>query len=233
MKVAIMQPYLYPYIGYFQLIAAVDKFVVYDNIQYTKKGWISRNRILVNNKDEYISLALKKDSDFLNVDQRKLAESFKADNQKLLRKISNAYSKAPEFKQVMPLIEMGLSRTEQNLFRFVLQSLQDVLSYLDIKTEIIISSSLPIDHSLRSHEKVIEICKYLKATDYVNPIGGAELYAKAYFEPQNIALHFIQSSPVEYEQFGHIFAPWLSIIDVLMFNDRKTVQQLLTAFTLV
>ena len=88
MKLAIMQPYLFPYIGYFQLIQAADKFVVYDNIQFTKKGWINRNRILVNGKDEFITLPLKKDSDFLNVNERTVAETFKTDRIKLLRKIN-------------------------------------------------------------------------------------------------------------------------------------------------
>ena len=84
MKLAIMQPYIFPYIGYFQLINAVDKFVIYDNIQFTKKGWINRNMILVNGKDEYITLPLKKDSDFLNVDERVLSDTFKQEKKKII-----------------------------------------------------------------------------------------------------------------------------------------------------
>ena len=89
MKLAIMQPYFFPYIGYFQLIKSVDEFVIYDNIQYTKKGWINRNRILVNGTDYLISLPLKKDSDYLNVVDRQLAESWEKDRTKLLTLITN------------------------------------------------------------------------------------------------------------------------------------------------
>jgi hypothetical protein len=102
MKLAIMQPYIFPYIGYFQLINTVDKFVVYDNIQFTKKGWINRNRILINGKEEYITLPLKKDSDYLNIDQRVLSDVFKEQRNKILRKINESYKKAPGFKTAFP-----------------------------------------------------------------------------------------------------------------------------------
>ncbi len=98
MKVAIMQPYFLPYIGYFQLINAVDKFVIYDNIEFTKKGWINRNRILVNGKDEFISLPITKASDFLHANQRYLASNFENEKNKILRKIKESYRKAPYFK---------------------------------------------------------------------------------------------------------------------------------------
>ncbi len=230
MKLAIMQPYLFPYIGYFQLIQAVDKFVLYDNIQFTKKGWINRNRILVNGKDEFITLPLKKDSDFLHVDQRKLAESFATEKVKILRKISEAYRKAPEFDSVYPLVQAIINNNNENLFDFIYQSLRSVCSYLDIKTEIIISSTLPIDHQLRSQDKVIAICKALHASQYINPIGGVALYSKETFEQNNIALNFIKAADVEYKQFSNEFIPWLSIIDVMMFNPKEKVQQYLQSY---
>jgi hypothetical protein len=230
MKLAIMQPYLFPYIGYFQLIQAADKFVVYDNIQFTKKGWINRNRILVNGKDEYITLPLKKDSDFLNVDERKIAESFNEERVKILRKISGAYTKAPEFKVVYALVESILNNREQNLFGFIFQSLQSVCNYLDIKTEFIISSTLAINHQLKSQEKVIAICKALQATTYINPVGGVNLYSKEIFKQHDIVLNFIQAIPVEYKQFSNEFIPWLSIIDVLMFNSKEKIQQYLQSY---
>ena len=225
MKLAIMQPYLFPYIGYFQLINAVDKFVLYDNIQFTKKGWINRNRILVNGKEEYLTLPLKKDSDFLNVDERRLADSFKTERIKILRKISGSYAKAPEFTPVHALIESVFNSNEENLFGFIYQSLQAVCSYLDIKTEFIVSSSLPIDHQLKSQEKVIAICKALNATQYINPVGGVDLYSKETFNQNNIELNFIKATAFEYTQFSNEFIPWLSIIDVLMFNPKEKVQQ--------
>ena len=230
MKVAIMQPYFFPYIGYFQLINAVDKFVVYDNIQFTKKGWINRNRILVNGNDEYITLPLKKDSDFLNIYQRSLAASFNEDKKKLLRKIEIIYKKAPEFKNVFPLIEKVLLYHEENLFQFIYHSIITVCDFLHINTEIIISSAIPVDHSLKSQEKVLVICKVLGATTYINPAGGVALYSKPVFEESNISLQFLQSATIEYTQFGNTFIPRLSIIDVLMFNDKEKTKEYLNTF---
>jgi len=149
MRLAIMQPYIFPYIGYFQLINSVDKFVLYDNIQFTKKGWINRNRVLVNGRDEYFTLPLKKDSDFLHVDQRKLSDTFKADRVKILRRIIESYRKAPEFNTVYPLLESVINNEEENLFVFIYRSLQTVCEYLGIKTEFVISSTIAIDHGLK------------------------------------------------------------------------------------
>jgi hypothetical protein len=230
MKLAIMQPYLFPYIGYFQLIQAVDKFVVYDNIQFTKKGWINRNRILVNGKEEFITLSLKKDSDFLNVNERTVADTFKTDRIKLLRKISEAYRKAPEFKPVYSLIESVINCSEENLFGFIFQSIEAVCKYLDIKTEFVISSALPIDHQLKAQDKVIAICKALHASQYINPIGGLELYSKEAFKLDNIELNFIKANAIEYKQFSNEFIPALSIIDVLMFNPKEKVQQYVQSY---
>lgn len=225
MKLAIMQPYFLPYIGYFQLINAVDKFVVYDNIQFTKKGWINRNRILVNGKDEYFTLPLKKDSDYLNVDQRKLAETFPAERLKLLRKLTVAYSKAPYYETVFPVIESIINQDEDNLFKFIYQSLQIICNYLDIKTKFIISSAVSIDHSLKSEDKVIAICSALNADRYINPVGGLELYSKEIFKKKNIELNFIKPGTISYVQFNNEFISWLSIIDVMMFNSTETLQQ--------
>jgi len=224
MKLAIMQPYFLPYIGYFQLINAVDKFVVYDNIQFTKKGWINRNRILVNGKDEYFTLPLKKDSDYLNVDQRKLSDAFQAERLKILRKINASYRKAPYFKTVFPLIEFIFNQQDENLFNFIFQSLKTVCDYLEIKTEFIISSTLSIDHTLKSEDKVIAICSALNAKQYINPIGGLELYSKENFKQKNIELNFIKPATIDYEQFNNEFMPWLSIIDVMMFNSTEMLQ---------
>lgn len=230
MKLAIMQPYLFPYIGYFQLIHAVDKFVVYDNIQFTKKGWINRNRILVNGREEFITFPLKKDSDFLDVDQRKLAEGFSTEKIKILRKINEAYKKAPEFDTVYPLLQFIINNANDNLFDFIYKSLQSLCRYLDIKTEFIISSTISIDHKLRSQDKVVAICKALKASQYINPIGGVALYSKEVFEQNSIALNFIKSNDIEYKQFSNEFIPWLSIIDVLMFNTKEKIQQYLQSY---
>ncbi|MEJ5994828.1 WbqC family protein [Pedobacter sp. Du54] len=233
MVVAIMQPYFLPYIGYFQLISAVDKFVIYDNIQFTKKGWINRNRILVNGKDETISLPLKKDSDFLDVYERVIASSFfESEKAKLLRKIEAAYRKALMFQTVFPIVEEIFNYNNPNLFEFIHHSVVRICSYLDINTEIVISSTIPTDSSLKSQGKVLAICQQLNATKYINAIGGKELYSKEEFQDRSIVLQFLRANEIEYKQFGDNFIPFLSILDLMMFNTKKKAVEFLNDFTL-
>ena len=232
MKIAVMQPYLFPYIGYFQLIAAVDAFVIYDNIEFTKKGWINRNRILVNGKDDYFTLPLKKDSDFLHVNQRTLAETYAKDRSKMIGKISECYKKAPFYQTVFPLIESTFSNNAENLFAFILNSVEKVIAYLEIPTRLIISSSLEIDHSLKSEQKVIAICKALHANNYLNASGGVDLYSKTHFDNNGIQLQFIKSNPIIYRQFENEFIPWLSIIDVMMFNSKEKIREYLNDYSI-
>lgn len=227
-----MQPYFFPYIGYFQLIAAVDLFVVYDNIKYTKKGWINRNRILRGGKDATFSLALKKDSDYLDIRDRHLAVDF--NRQKLLNQLRDAYMHAPYFKQTFPLVEGIVQYKNTNLFCFLHHSISQICEHLDIKTNIKISSDIAIDHSLKNKEKVLALCKAVNARTYVNPIGGIDLYSKETFEHENIELKFIQTKYFEYPQFDEEFLPWLSIIDVLMFNSLDKIQShILTNYELI
>jgi hypothetical protein len=222
MRLAIMQPYFFPYIGYFQLIAAVDMFIVYDNIKYTKKGWISRNRMLQNGKDVMFSLSLKSDSDSLDVCERELAADFNRD--KLLNQFNGAYRRAPYFAQTFPLVEQIVRHEDTNLFRFLHHSIVRTCEHLGIATEIRISSGIAIDHDLKNQDKVLALCEAVGATTYVNAIGGMELYSKETFREKGIELKFIQSKLFEYAQFGDAFVPWLSIIDVMMFNPLDTIQ---------
>jgi hypothetical protein len=225
MRLAIMQPYFLPYIGYFQLIAAVDQFVVYDNIKYTKKGWINRNRLLLHGVDVTFSLPLKKDSDSLDVVQRELATDF--DRSRLLNQFRGAYSRAPYFPKTFHLLECIVSSEERNLFRYIHHSLVETCAHLGIDTEIRISSDVPIDHGLKSQDKVLAICEALGAESYINSIGGVDLYSKETFEQRGIALRFLRSKPFVYPQFQEAFVPWLSIIDVLMFNSVEATRSAL------
>lgn len=231
MKLAIMQPYFFPYIGYFQLINAVDLFIVYDNIQYTKKGWINRNRILQNGTDTLISLPIKKASDFLDVCDREVADSF--DRKKLLNKIRAAYNRAPYFKQIFPLIERVVKHDDVNLFRFIHHSISQTLEHLGVTTQLIKSSDVNIDHTLKSQEKVLALCDAVSAETYVNAIGGVDLYSKEVFSSKGIDLKFIKSNPIEYRQFKNEFCPWLSIIDVMMFNPTEVVRGYLDSYELI
>ena len=226
-----MQPYFLPYIGYFQLMAAVDLFIVYDNIKYTKKGWINRNRMLQNGKDVTFSLPLKSDSDTLDVCERELVADFNRD--KLLNQFKGAYQPAPYFAQTFPLVEQIVRYEDTNLFRFLHHSLVKTCGHLGIATEIRISSSIAIDHDLKNQDKVLALCAAVGAGTYVNAIGGRELYSKETFREKGIELKFIQSKPFEYAQFGNAFVPWLSIIDVMMLNSVEVIQGQLSQFNLV
>ena len=225
-----MQPYFFPYVGYFQLINAVDEFVVYDNIEYTKKGWINRNRILVDGKDAYISLPLRKDSDFLQVKDRQLADTWPADRKKMLNRITESYRKAPQFAQVFPVLEACLLFEDHNLFNFIFHSIRKVNEFLDISTKLVISSTIPINHQLKAEEKVKAICCSQQANVYMNPIGGLELYSKESFRSSGIELLFHKSKSITYPQFKNEFVPWLSIIDVMMFNPKETVKDFLSEY---
>jgi hypothetical protein len=233
MKVAIMQPYFFPYIGYFQLINSVNKFIIYDNIQYTKKGWINRNRILVNKKDQLITLPIKKDSDYLNVVERELSESWEIDKNKMLNVIKASYNKAPYFQDTFELISKCLNNPETNLFKFIYDSIVSINNYLEIKTPIIISSTIDVDHTLKSQDKVLSLCKKQKADIYINSIGGVELYDKETFRNNSIKLNFIKSNPIQYKQFNNEFISWLSIIDVMMFNSKQQIKEYLNNYTLI
>lgn len=227
-----MQPYFFPYIGYFQLMNTVDEFVIYDNIEYTKKGWINRNRILVDGKDSYITIPLKKDSDYLDIRDRQLAEIWLSERNTMLNRIAGAYKKAPYFNSAFPLIEKCILFEECNLFNFILNSLNLTKEYLEIQTPFLISSSILMDQELKAENKVIAICKARKADSYLNPIGGVRLYSKERFKEQCMDLHFLKTNDFIYKQFNNDFVPLLSIIDVMMFNLREEIKEYLNSFSL-
>lgn len=234
MKLAIMQPYFFPYIGYFQLMSSVDTFVVYDNIQFVKKGWIHRNRILVNGDDSFFTLPLKKDSDFLNINDRFLAESFEVEKLKLIRKIEGAYKKAPFFNDVYPIIIDILNYENTNLFSFIFNSIEKLISYLSIEVKLIKSTNLNFDiQGFKGQDKVIEICKVLGTNVYINAIGGVELYNKQLFANEGIELKFIKSGNINYKQFKNDFIPGLSIIDVMMFNSKEEILRMIASYEFI
>ena len=233
-KIGIMQPYFLPYIGYFQLMEMVDEFVIYDNIEFSKASWIRRNRMLQNGKDAFFTLPIKKDSDFLDVDQRYLAKNFDKEAGKLLRRIEANYSKAPYFKDFFPIIQKIIFCKERNLFDYILNSVYCVKDYLKIETPIKVFSKLGKDvHLLRAQDKVIGVCKALQATHYINSFGGKHLYDSESFEKENLQLLFFRTSHIEYSQFDNDFLPFLSIMDVCMFNDVSQVREYLKQYEII
>jgi hypothetical protein len=227
-----MQPYFLPYIGYFQLINAVDVFVVYDDIKYTKKGWINRNRMLRDGEPVVFSLPLKSASDALDVRDREVALDFTP--ARLLSQMAAAYRRAPHREATLALVERALSCGETNLFEFVLNSIKEVCAHLGIATQLCVSSSLGVDRGLKGQDRVLATCERLGATTYVNPIGGTGLYASEAFAERGVSLRFLRSARWVYDQAGRTFVPSLSIVDVLMYNPPEVVRdQLEHGFDLV
>ena len=224
-KIAIMQPYFFPYIGYWQLMAGVDELIVYDNVQFTKKGWVNRNRFLRNGKAVFFSLPLKKGSSLLDVKGRYLSDSFDQDALTILRQIEGAYKKAPNFNEGFSLFEECLKFKDKNLFNFIYHSIIKIKDYLGINTKIIISSGISCSHSLNSSDRVKAICQAQNASIYINPIGGLKLYSKEEFLTSDIELKFHKSTEMKYKQFKNEseFEAWLSILDLIMFNSSSEI----------
>lgn len=224
MKAAIMQPYLFPYIGYFQLIHAVDKFVVYDQIEYSKGGWINRNRILANGVDRMITLPLAKGSDFSQINERRIAPSWKErESKKMLVLIQNSYRKAPFFEPAFDLIRQCLIQENENLFEFIYHSLEKICEYLQISTPLIRSSEVETTVGKAGQDRVIGLVKDLGADIYINPIGGTSLYQSEVFRKEGIELFFLKANSFAYSQQHKGFVPFLSIIDVMMNNSREEI----------
>ena len=225
MKVGIMQPYFLPYIGYFHLIQKVDLFIIYDQIQYTKKGWINRNQYLLNGQAKTFSIPLVKGSHLELIRQKKISHQF--DPNQLMRKLTHAYSKAPFFDEFNLVLQDILFFENQNLFEFIMHSLEVICRHLRIKTKLIASSDVAQISNLSGQNRVIDLCERVGAKEYLNLSGGIELYDSVKFAEKNILLSFIKHGSLEYEQFDFPFVNNLSIADVLMFNSVKTTSELL------
>lgn len=232
MKLAIMQPYFVPYIGYWQLMNLVDCYVVYDDVNFIKGGWINRNRILIDNQAKYFNIPM------LGASSNKLIKDIFVNNQqeiinKNLRILMNAYRKAPYFELVYPLMELILKCGKETLSEYIIYSFYIICKYLNIKTKLILSSSLEKDCTLKKQEKVLAICKLLNASEYYNAIGGQKLYNDLDFKEKGIKLKFINTNYISYKQYGSEFQSNLSIVDVMMFNSREEVQNLLKKYEIL
>lgn len=232
MKIAIMQPYIFPYTGYFQLINAVDKFILYDDVNYIKGGWINRNQILQNGKKAYFTFDLKESSSFKKINQILVVGRV----DKLLKTIKQAYSKAPYFDNVFPIIEKIFSNiTPNSLISEIAEiSIKEISMYFNISTQFELSSEKYSESiNLLKEERVLKICKLNNAETYINAIGGKELYDKKYFSDNKVKLYFIKSNLIQYRQFKNEFVNNLSIIDVMMFNPLIEIQRMLNDYELL
>jgi len=222
MKLAIMQPYFLPYIGYFQLIGAVDKFVIYDDVNFIKKGWINRNNILLNEKTHMFSLPISGISQNRKIRELKLADN-KAWQRKFISTIALSYTNAPYYKDVRILLERIFNFQSKSVADFITNSIKEICDYLIISTSIIPSSNIYGNAHLIGEERIIDICLQEKASIYINAAGGKKLYDKPSFLEHEIELKFLYGMSPEYSQLKTSFVSGLSIIDVLMFNSKKTV----------
>lgn len=233
MKIGIMQPYFFPYLGYWQLMNAVDKYVIYDDVNYIKRGWINKNNILINGEAKNINLILSKVSQFKHINDITIIDD-DIYKKKLYTKIKMAYSKAPYYTLIMPILEKIIFQEENNLAKYLMNSFKLINEYLNINTELILSSKIEKNDLLKGEEKIIDICKILGGTEYYNAIGGIELYNKNKFSNENIKLSFLKmDNNIIYKQFNNNFVSNLSIIDVMMFNSKIECKDLLLKFTLV
>lgn len=226
-SIAIMQPYFFPYIGYYQLIDQVDIFVILDNVHYIKRGWINRNRILKAQRNiAWLTLPLQKASQNRLINNHVLHAS----GEQLLPSLHQAYCNAPYYKQIFPILEKLLNYPKYDLVTFLQNSLSCVQNLLNIYTKTCLSSSLGLSAELNGQDRILAICKSLQATRYLNLSGGSALYDAEKFFQNEIELCFIKRISVPYQQFTGDFIADLSIIDILMFNSIATVQGMLKKY---
>ena len=225
--IAMMQPYLFPYLGYFQLINAADVFVLGDDLQFIRAGWVNRNRILSNGEARLITFPLKKDHFELPIMQRQLIEGFPDEAARIVNLIRQYYRKAPYFAEVMPLVERLIRFPQLNLALYAEHALRELCAYMRITTPIVRGSDIGLQSCADKQDRVIRIAHTLSATTVLNSIGGMELYDRDHFARNGLLLRFFKMDLIQYPQFGHPFVPNLSIIDVLMFNSVEGIQTLL------
>ena len=232
-KLAIMQPYFFPYLGYYQLLVAADVFVVLDDVAFINRGWINRNNILLNGAPHLFTVPLKDASQNRIIKDIETAEQANW-RKKLLKLLTHAYLRAPMFRPAFSGIEDLILGGEQKISRLASASIRLMRDMHNLSTRLIFSSALEYNRALKGEAKIIEICNAVNAATYINPIGGKELYRSKAFEKRGIELLFLKSAPVRYRQFeSDRFVPNLSMIDVLMFNKAEHVAGLLDQYSLV
>lgn len=232
MKIAVMQPYIFPYIGYFRLINASDKFIVLDDVNYIKKGWINRNRILVNKKENFFTIPLSKPSQNRIIKKTEIS-GIPGWRAKFLKTIETSYSASPYFPETFEIIKSVILSDKKIISDLILTSLKLICEYTGIKTKFIESSEVYSNSGLKNQQRIIDICRKESAEVYINAAGGRDLYSADSFKKEGIRLNFLESKPLVYEQFGNEFIPDLSIIDVLMFNPKERVYEYLNDYELI
>ena len=228
MKIGIMQPYFLPYIGYWQLIKQVDKFVLLDDVNFIKRGYINRNNILMDNQKKLFTIPVKNASQNRLINQTEFDFNNKEKNA-FKKMIQCSYGKALCYDDVVKIIEEIVDFADCDVTGFIENSIYKILDYLEINKEIIRSSNINKDNDKKAQDRIIEICHKCSADIYINPSGGRSLYETETFRENGIQLFFldVDYTNLSYKQFDGKFVQNLSIIDVLMFNKKKDVNYLL------
>jgi len=231
-RIAIMQPYIFPYIGYFHLIEASSSFIFYDDVNYIKGGWINRNRIINNNQALLFTVPVSKISSYKLINETSPVIDAKWLN-KFHKQLIQSYKKATYFEDAIEPIMAVFSEQYADITDLCIGSISAIYSYLDIEfTYTKSSSSFPETKGMEKADRLIEIIKTLGYNNYVNAAGGKELYSKKQFLNKGINLHFVKSNPIEYPQSAVCFVPWLSIIDIIMFCSKEQTIDFLSEYTL-
>ena len=229
-----MQPYFLPYLGYFQLINAVDKFIFFDDVGFIKQGWINRNNILLNRKKHRFTIPVQNISSFTSIRTTLISEKPLFWNQKLSSTFRHAYSKAPFFDAVFPQIDDILRGAKNRRIADVaIDSVQLVLTYLGIEKTLLRSAERYDNNLMTLSERVVDICQKEGASGYINAIGGLHFFDREYFEKSLIQLQFLKPNLRKYSQNTPEFIAGLSILDVLMYNEPTTVKAMLGDYALL
>ena len=229
-----MQPYIFPYLGYFQLVSAVDVFVFYDDVNFIKQGWINRNKVLINGEENLFTIPVKNISSFRQINETEINYSiYEKWKGKFLKSLTQSYKKAPYYEEVMSMVIFILDKKYYNIANLAAESIQVVSKYLDLKTEFVFSSkNFAETRGLDKAERLIKILNQINSNHYINPAGGSDLYEKEYFQKYDIKLEFIKGTLPEYSHPSKEFISGLSIIDVLMWNSKGKVNKMLKQYSL-
>ena len=222
-SIAVMQPYFFPYLGYFQLMRSVETFVVYDDVQFIPRGWINRNYVLAAGRQHRLTLELRGGSR-----NREIREIGVGGNRlRLLKMLRQTYAKAPYAQDALAILGPLLQSTEDNLSLYLVDTLRSLAAHFQLPCAIKLSSTLAKAADLRGQERILNVCRALRARSYVNAPGGRTLYAREAFAEQGIQLLFAEPRLPSYRQFGGDFVSGLSIIDVMMFNPPERIREML------
>jgi hypothetical protein len=231
-SLAVMQPYFLPYVGYFQLMAKVDTFVLYDDVNFINRGWINRNRININGAAHMVTVPLMQASQNRLICEIDIS-SDAAWRNRMLKSVQQAYARSSQFARVFPLIESIIQHPVQNLAGYLRHSLVVLRDHLRLKTEIVATSRRYENAELKAQARIIDICQREQADLYINSIGGTELYDREEFSARGLQLAFLQPALRPHSDASLPFLPGLSIVDLLMHNDPDCVSEHLQAGGLV